>query len=69
MDCELNVRNDNDSRFISFDSTVFACVCPRAGLAFVCDMAQCGDSWWPRLPSSDSGNHCISGIWLTAGDF
>lgn len=31
-------------------------------------MAKCGDSWWPRLPSSDSDNRCISGIWLTAGD-
>lgn len=40
-------------------------VYPRASVS---DVAQRRDSWRPRLRSSNSGNHCISGIRLTAVD-
>lgn len=36
--------------------------------ASMSDAAQRRDSWRPRLRSSNSGNHCISGIRLTAVD-
>lgn len=61
---ELNVDDDNDGRFNLIWLYPHLCVCSRA-CAYECDVAQHGDSWWSRLPSSDSGNHFIPGIWLT----